>query len=470
MEQHSTSPSARPKRVVVVGAGISGLATAYWLKKQGVDVTVLEKEPSAGGTMKTARENGWLIETGPNSALETTPLFRELTGELGLSGQFLYANSKADKRYILRGGRLRALPMGPKDFLTTDLWTLAGKLRLLMEPFIGRALNEESIAEFVERRLGREFLDYGINPFVAGVYAGNPEQLSVQTAFPKLYALEGKYGSLINGMIRGARERKARKEIAKDRAKLFSFQNGMQTLPDTLAASLGERVRCNATVEHIIPMKAGRFPVYTVSYTEHGVRQSVEADAVVLSSPAHAASEIIRPIDPDMSAILDAIYYPPVAEIYLGFKADQVHRELDGFGFLVPAVEKRNILGCIWSSTLFPGRAPEGDVAFTIFVGGARQPELVALTDEELLSIVLAEVSETMRIAGGPIFQQITRWGKAIPQYNIGYYKVLQAIERFEQNFPGAFICSNYRGGIAVGDCVMNAEKTTKAVSAYIKQ
>src|ERR1041385_860379 len=249
-------PEISSKTIAVIGAGISGLCAAYWLNQKGMNVIVLERDSSAGGTMKTIRENGWLVETGPNSTLETTPLLSQLFDELGITDQRIYANEASNRRYILRNGKLHPLPMSTGAFLRSKLWSLPGKLRLMKEPFIGKVNKEESIAEFVERRLGREFLDYAINPFVAGVYAGSPEQLSVQAAFPKLYALEEKYGGLIRGMIRSRKERKARKEVAKDRAKMFSFIEGMQTFPNAIAARLGDSVELNCTVERIVPMRA----------------------------------------------------------------------------------------------------------------------------------------------------------------------------------------------------------------------
>ena len=408
------------------------------------------------------------MRAGPNSALETTPLLRELFDQLEITDQRLYADDAASKRFIVRNGMLNVLPMGVGSFLSTRLWSVGGKLRLLKEPFIKKALTEESIAEFVTRRLGKEFLDYAINPFVAGVYAGSPEKLSVRFAFPKLYALEAQYGGLMKGTIKSRSERKKRKEIAKDRARLFSFSNGMQTLPNRLAEVLGDSLRLSTQVDHIIPMRAGRYPKYTISITHNTIRTSVEADAVVLSTPAYAASNIIRPIDPEMASMLDAVYYPPVAEIFLGFKHDQIRRRLDGFGFLVPEVEKKNILGCIWSSSLFPNRAPNGYVALTSFVGGSRRPDLVNHTDEKLTEIVMDDLRSMMGIDGMPALVKIVRWNRAIPQYNVGYGMTLKAIERFEQNYRGTFLCSNYRGGIAVGDCIMNSEKTVQTVTEYL--
>lgn len=455
--------------IVIIGAGISGLCVAYWLKKSGIEVLVLEQEHEVGGTMKTIHDNGWLIETGPNSALETTPLFRQLFNEVNIADEVVYGNELSNNRFILRDGVLHTLPMSPPAFLKTKLFSISGKLRLIQEPFIGRATKEESIAEFVERRLGREFLDYAINPFVAGVYAGNPEQLSVRAAFPKLYALEEKYGGLIKGMLGSRKERKQRKEVAKDRAKLFSFKDGMQTLPKALAAYLGDSVQTGCSVEHVIPMRAGKYPIYHVSYKQGETKTTIEAKAVIFASPASATARMIRPIDPEMSATLESIYYPPVSEIFLGFKREQVQHKLDGFGFLIPAKEKRSILGSLWSSTLFPNRAPDGHVALTTFLGGARQPELTAGSEEQKIKIVYDELASLLGITGAPVFTKVIHWNKAIPQYNVGYGKILNAIERFEANFRGACICSNYRGGISVGDCVMTSERVAQRVVEMLK-
>jgi oxygen-dependent protoporphyrinogen oxidase len=457
--------------VCIVGGGVSGLTAAFWLRQAGIDTIVLEKEPWPGGTMRTTHENGWLIETGPNSALETTPLLATMFTALGLEEEREYANPASDRRYVLRDGTLHPIPMSPGAFLTSRLWTTRAKLRLLREPFVGRAAGEESIAEFVARRLGREFLDYAINPFVAGVYAGNPEELSVRSAFPKLYALEEKYGGLIKGMIRGAKERRQRAEKAKDRARMFSFKSGMQAFPDALARDLGWRVRCGAEVrrvERTIP--GGPGGPYRVVYREKGASYELQADAVVLSVPSYVAGPLLRPYSETLATQLGAVYYPPVAEVFLGFRLTDLRRPLDGFGYLIPAVERRNILGTIWSSALFSGRAPAGHAALTTFVGGSRQPHLVDASERELVDLVLSDLRSIMGVSGDPVIARVIRWDRAIPQYRLGYGTFLAEIERFEAGNPGLFVCSNYRGGIAVGDCVMNAEKTATRVRAAVRQ
>ena len=287
----------------------------------------------------------------------------------------------------------------------------------------------------------------------------------MQHAFPKLYALENRYGGLIVGALRSRKERKKRNETAKNIARLFSFDDGMQVFPKALAAVLGRSLHLNTRVEQIIPQKVGDRPLYTIRYTRDGTTSTMEARHVILSVPAYATAEIIRGIDPETANVLKSIYYPPVAEIFLGYRDSVIGTKLDGFGFLVPGREERKILGCIWSSVIFQNRAPAGHAALTVFAGGARQPEMASLEEKELLGLVRQDLADLMNVRGLPEISKIIRWGKAIPQYTMGYGKILQAIDRFEENFRGAYICSNYRRGIAVGDCVMNAKRTAEIIA-----
>jgi oxygen-dependent protoporphyrinogen oxidase len=453
--------------ITIIGGGISGLTAAWWLRKQGYSVTIFEQDSSPGGTMKTIRKDGWLIEAGPNSALETSPLFKTLFSDLGLTDELVYANPAGSNRYILRGGILHPLPMSPGQFLRSKLWSLAGKLRLLKEPFVGKAAKEESIAEFVERRLGKEFLDYAINPFVAGVFAGAPEQLSVRAAFPKLYALEEKYGGLIRGQIGGARERKKRGEVAKDRAKMFSFKHGMQTLPEALGKALGKHLYLSTVAERI--EYNGNDQIYIVHLSVGGRPQTHQTRSIIFAVPASVAARLIGTFDGRiLTTDIQTIYYPPVTEVFIGYRAEQVKCPLDGFGFLIPEKEKRSILGTIWSSALFEGRAPEGCVAFTVFVGGSRQPENAHWNDDRILTTVKVELQELMQISGEPVMTHITRWPKAIPQYHLGHLNIVEQIKNFEANHPGLFISGNYRDGISVGDCVIQSEKISQRAMEYI--
>ncbi len=456
--------------VIVVGGGVTGLATAWWLKKSGLDVLALESDDAVGGTMKTLREDGWLIESGPNTALETTPLFATLGGDCGIAGEVRYGNEKANRRYILRGGTLHLLPMTPGGLLGSRLWSWRGKLRLAGEPFIGRGRKDETIAEFVERRLGREFLDYAINPFVAGVYAGDPARLSVRAAFPKLYALEERYGGLIRGQIQGARERRRRAEKAKDRARLFSYAEGMQTLPEALGRALGESLLTGAAVQEIRVLDSGGEGArFEVQGKHKGVPARFFCSVLVTAVPADRAAGLIRPLDPAVASALREIPYPPVAEVFLGFRADQVRRPLDGFGFLVPEKEGRQILGTLWSSTLFEGRAPKGHVALTTFIGGSRQSDLALKPDGILLDSALSELRPLLGIDGKPGFARIIRWQRAIPQYEIGHLEKMRSLQEFEQRIPGLFVTGNFRGGISVGDCMVSADQTALHVRKHLQ-
>ena len=447
-------------RVCVIGAGISGLSTAHFLKRSGAEVIVLEKNGAAGGTIGSRVIDGYLVENGPNSTSETNFVIDELLSDLGISDEKIYADANAKYRFIVRGGKLHALPSGPGSFFSTKLWTWRGKLRLLKEPFVGRADEEESIADFVARRLGREFLDYAINPFVAGVYAGNPSELSVRAAFPKLYALEEKYGGLLKGTIKGARERKMRDEKAKVSAKLFAFRSGMGILPTTAAHKMSGSVLFNSEVRNLTSDGSK----FRVTYVRDGKQTGEVFDSVVLATPSYSAAEILKAFNPELSSELMKIKYPPVAVAVTGYRREQIKSDVGGFGFLVPEIEKRKILGTIWSSSIFPNRAPEGYVELTSFIGGSRQPQIVDLPDREIATLCHLENSALMRIEGEPAFVSTTKWKMAIPQYNIGHLSILNAIRRVESMYKGFYICSNYKDGISVADCIANGKKTADSI------
>ena len=448
---------ANNKKVIVLGAGISGLTTAYLLHQDGYEVTVLEKNDRVGGSIETVIENGLLFDRGPNSALETTPLIAKLVEELNLTDQFVYANKKGNKRYILRNNQLHALPISPPALIKSKLFSTKAKLRLMKEPFIGKSQDGyyQSIAEFVTRRLGQEFLDYAINPFVAGVYAGNPEDLSIKSAFPKLYALEEEYGGLIVGTIRSIRKRKKRKEKSKQSAKMISFKDGMKVLPEAIANYLGDRVKLNAGVFAIKKTADGN---YGVAYKEGGQNLTLLTDIVLSTIPAYAAGELFNHFDDGLTKHLNDVYYPPVLVLYLAYNKNDVGQPLDGFGFLVPSKEEKSFLGAIWSSVIFPNRAEDNVASFTLFVGGSRNPGFVYDNEEELIKTVRQEFEELMDIKGEPLHLAKRFWEKAIPQYTIGYVESENYFDHFEKDNKGIFLSGNYRGGISVGDCITNAE------------
>jgi len=449
-------------KVVILGGGVSGLTAAYLLNKDGYDVTVLEKKNTVGGSIESVSENGYMFDRGPNSALETTPLIEQIVNELGLKEEFVYANKKGNKRYILRESVLHPLPMNPISFFKSKLFSGSGKLRLFAEPLFGRSKDGyyQSIADFVKRRLGKEFLDYAINPFVAGVYAGNPEDLSVKSAFPKLYDLEEKYGGLIVGTFKSIKERKNRPEVAKQSAKMFSFVSGMQILPETIAITLGDKVHLQSEVTSVEKVSTG----YKINYTDTGNPLTITCNYLVSTVPAFIASEIFCPLDKEVAEHLNKVYYPPVLVLYIAYDKKDVGRPLDGFGFLIPAKEKKSFLGAIWSSVLFPNRAPEDKASFTLFIGGAREP-MVGTYDKELLfKRVRNEFETLMRINAEPVYFSYKFWPRAIPQYNIGYIEHENSFAKFEVENPGLILAGNFRDGISVGDCIKSAEKIVNKI------
>ena len=455
------------KKILVLGAGISGLTTAYWLHKEGYDVTVLEKKSEVGGSMESFWDSGYLFDRGPNSGLETSPLIRTLIDDLNLNEQFIYASKAGNKRYILRDNHLHPLPMSPPAFIKTKLFSTAAKLRLFVEPLIGRSEDGyyQSISDFVTRRLGREFLDYAINPFVAGVYAGNPDNLSVKSAFPKLYALEEDYGGLIIGSIKSMKKRKQRAEKSKQSAQMFSFTDGMQVLPKAITAKLGEKVITSAEVTSIRKNRDG----YTVSFNYMGSPKEINCDILLSTLPAYVAADLFKDIDEKLFKHLSEIYYPPVIVLFLGYSKSVIGQPLDGFGYLIPEKEKKSFLGAIWSSVIFPNRSNENKAAFTLFIGGARNPEIENSDKEIIINKVKAEFQQLMKITGKPDFESYRYWSKAIPQYNIGYIEHENYFDEFEKNNPGIVIGGNYRGGISVGDCIKNSELVAEKIKSSLK-
>jgi len=446
-------------KVAVIGAGISGLTTAYFLKKQGREVQVFEKENRVGGSMITEKQDGFLIDLGPNSTLETSDVLRNLIDQVGLAEQKVYANELSNNRYVVRNGELHVLPMSPPAFLKTRLFSWKAKLRLLKEPFIPRVQTDEiSLADYVRYRLGEEFLDYAINPFVAGVYAGDPEKLSAPAAFPKLFNLEQKYGSFIKGAIKGKKERKKRGEVAKDRAKMFSFLDGMHVFPRTLAKELGPNIHLQSEVLEIIAEDQG----FKLLIKNENEELTLQFDQVVLSVPTYVQARLLKPLLNEQVKLLDQVHYPPVAVVFMGFERSAVKHPLDGFGFLIPAREKRQILGSIFSSTIFPARAPQGKVAFTTFVGGTRQPDEALKSDDELKKSVLKDLDDLLGLQDEPVLTKIRRWPRAIPQYQLGYKTVQQLFDDLEKQFPGLYFAGNFRRGISVGDSVLSAHETVE--------
>ena len=450
------------KRVCIIGGGISGLCAAYRLKKQGVEVLLLEKNSFVGGNIQTEKFDGFLIEYGPNSTLVSEHLFA-LADELGLSPEIAYADSTAKKRYILKNGELQALPLKIAGLIGSKSFSVKAKLRLLKEPFIkSKAADDESISEFFARRLGREIVDYAVDPFISGIFAGNPDNLSLKSAFPSLFEMEKNYGSLLKGAIFSPKEKKSK--VPKTASRTVSFKNGMQTLTDKLFAVLGESVRLNTEAFEIKKADNGKYSLQT---NDAEINAEI-FDSIVISTPSFVAARLIKNFDAELSERLAGVYHPPIAVVFTAFKKENIKSDLDGFGFLIPKIERRKILGSLWNSAIFAGRAPENFYLLTTFIGGARNAELAEKSEDVLMEIALEELNSILGLSGAPVFAKVKKWEKAIPQYNIGYEKIIESIEDFKRQNAGIFYCSNFYRGISVSDCIKNSRLAAEEVLDFL--
>lgn len=470
------------KSVAIIGAGITGLTAAFYLKRQGLAVTVYEASGRVGGVIQSLRQGGYLAEFGPNTLLETSPKIAQLIRDAGLLSRRLDPDPKAGARYVVRYGRPIAMPGSPLGFFTTELFTLKAKLAVLREPFIKPRRDgvEESIGQFVVRRFNQEFLDHAIDALVAGIYAGDPHKLSVVHAFPKLKALEDHYGSMIKGQIFGARERKRRGEVAKDRAPKFSFDEGLQVLPDTLAAQLGEAVKLKTAVTRLTKTATG-WTVQTQT-ASGGARAGHDAVIFCGTAPKLAELEIIGAPstssasretrnEPSRRSALQAfseIRYPPVASVVLGFRREDVVHDCCGFGMLIPKIEGFKILGTIFSSALFPNRAPAGHLTLTTYVGGERHPELALLPADKLVALVCADLQKLLGVRGQPTFRHVVVYPRAIPQYNVGYGRFKELMTKLETDAPGLFLAGHYRDGVSLSDSIVSGINVSTRVAAAL--
>jgi protoporphyrinogen/coproporphyrinogen III oxidase len=443
----------------VVGAGAAGLAAAYRLTRLGHDVTVYEASDRAGGSVRTERRDGFLAEHGPNSMQAPTESVAHLFRELGLDEQRVEAAPAARTRYIVRAGRPQALPLSPPAVLTSSFFSPRARLALLTEPLAAAPpQGDESIAAFVRRRFGAEFLDYAAGPFVSGVYAGDPEALSMRHALPKLHALEREHGSVLLGGLKAGRRR--RPEGGRAPA-LISFRDGMEELVGRLAGALRGRVRLQHAVLGVRRAERGWIVETAAGAHAH--------DGLVLAAPAHALAALpLAAASGDRLRELEAIPHPGVAALVLGFRRDQVTHPLDGFGVLAPAVERRRILGALFSSSLFPNRAPEGHVTLTVFAGGVRQPDVFALDPAALEEMALAELADLLGVSGTPVFRTLARWPRAIPQYVLGYDRFLEALGAIEAANPALRFAGSYRSGVSLGDTLRSGLDAADALHARL--
>ncbi len=436
------------KSIAIIGAGITGLTAAFYLKRKGFSVTLYEASDRAGGVIRSLRRDGFLAEFGPNTTLETSPKIAQLITDLNLKARRLYTNPAAKNRYLVRDKKAVAMPSSPAGFITTPLFSFGAKMAVLREPFVPprRDGADESVAEFVRRRLNQEFLDRAVDPMVSGIYAGTPDNLSVRHALPRLLEQEQKYGSLIRGQIFGAGERKRSGQVARSRAKMFSFDEGLQVLPDSIASRLGDSIKFNTAVNGLTQTKNG-WRLLTAGGES-------EFDAVIYCGNAHRLAELkLGGVD---LKIFSEVRHPPIASVVLGFRRADVAHPLDGFGMLIPKKENFKILGSIFSSSLFPNRAPENHVVLTSYIGGERNPGLASGSPDELVAMTRTDLRSLLGVNGEPVFQHVAFYPRAIPQYNVGYGRFKDALTEIENRFPSLFFAGSYRDGISLGDSIVS--------------
>jgi len=473
-------------KLVVVGGGVSGLATAFRIRErfaahgQTPDLCVLEAAERAGGKVRTELTDGFRMEWGPNGFLDGKPDTLALCKDLGLEGALLPSSEAARKRYVFSCGKLHQVPETPVSFLRSQLLTPGGRFRVVGEFFAPKTPPgiDTSISEFGNRRLGREAQEKLLDPMVSGIFAGDPAILSLASCFPRIAEMEQEHGSLLRAMMAlqrqrrrerrgesnkgydepGQRERNRVGGPAGPAGTLTSFERGMEQLIQTLEERLGKSLRKECLVTSLLPSDNGKETKgYRIHYRHQGVEQTMIADAVVLAVPAYEAERILVEIDPGVADLLKGIPYAPLVVVGLGYPKNQAPGPLDGFGFLVPYQEGSPVLGSLWTSSVFPGRAPQDYVFTRNMVGGWRNGSTVGLDEEELETMVLEMMEKAVGGRGKVHFRRFVRHPKAIPLYLLGHGRRLAAIEQRLERVPGVYLTGNAFRGVALNDCTREA-------------
>lgn len=467
------------KKIIIIGGGISGLATAYSLEERAeregksVSITLLEKKNQIGGNILTERVGDFLIEGGPDCFLSEKPWAIELTEKLGISDKLLCTNDDFRKTFVLYKGLLRELPEGVILMIPTrlipliksDLISFTGKLRMAMELFIPKkkSIKDESLSQFVRRRLGGDVLNKIAEPLVAGIHAGNPDTMSVRSTFPKFVQMEEEYGSLIKAML-------ARKKLVnansqggkKPKYTMFmALKDGLSEMPATIVKNLKmTKILINREVAGV-----EKRDVFKISLKNGEV---LDADAVVFASPAYETARILRGLDTSISDILNKIPYVSTATVSLAYKKNSISHPMNGFGFVIPKLEKRKIMAATWVSRKFSYRAPDDSVLIRCFVGGNHNEGLVFLDEREMTKMVKDELKDIMGITAEPLFTRIYRWEKAMPQYTIGHDERLSTLNQILSNHSGIFITGSAYRGIGISGCVYDADITAESAIKYL--
>jgi len=460
------------KKVIVIGGGISGLSTAWLLRDKAaragkeLELTLLEKESCTGGKIRSIKADGYLCEWGPNGFLDSKPQTLDLCSSIGVSNNLHRSNDNARKRFIYSGGELHRLPENGPSFLKSRLISWPGKMRLALEPtpFVASAPQgvDETLGDFGRRRLGKEALDKLIAPMVSGIFAGDPETMSLVSCFPRIAELEREYGGLVRAMVMLAKKKKQERAAGKTVSTaagpggvLTSFREGIQYLSDALADSLRGIIRPCSPVVRVEKGSSSRYRLTCQDGSIH------DADAVIAATPAFATAGMLEELDAGITSILNQIPYASMTVICCGYERERIAHPLDGFGYLIPKKEGLSTLGTLWDSSMFGNRAPQGTVLLRSMMGGACFPQYINLSDDEVLARVRNDLRTVMGIDAAPSFVRIFRHQQAIPQYTVGHGKRLAALEELLQRHGGLILTGNSYRGIGLNDCVAAAQRAS---------
>lgn len=455
------------KRVVVVGGGVTGLTTAFDVREAAagagldVEIVVLEARHRAGGNIRTERTDGYIIEKGPNGFLDNAPRTIELVHRLGLADQLQPADEAAARRFVYRDGRLHEAPTGPLSFLRSPLLSLPGRLRVLGEPFARSRPQgvDESIHDFASRRIGREAASVLVDAMVSGVFAGDAHDLSLQSSFPKMARMEAEHGGLVHAMVAHMKERRS----AGPGGTLTSFRMGLDTLVHGLMEALGDGVLRTAAPVVAIEPGDGERP-WRVRLADDA---AVAADAVVVTIPSPRAAPLLEAADPALAEAAGEIGTAGLAVVATAFDASGIP-PVDGFGFLVPRGEDLRILGCLWDSSIFPGRAPEGKVLVRSMIGGAHDPAAVSEDEDVLLGHVRRDLTTAMGIEAEPELTRVYRWPLGIGQYTVGHAARLDRIhDRLRAN-PGLSLAGSSYYGVSMNACIEKSSEQAREIVGYL--
>ena len=441
--------------IVIIGAGLTGLTTAFALRNKNRNVTILERADRVGGQIQSHHVNGFVFESGPNTGVVKYPEVMDLFRSLNDGCKLEIAQASAKRRLIWKGNKFHELPSGLLSAITTPLFSTYDKLRILTEPFRAKGNNpDESVAELTKRRLGTSYLDYAVDPFLAGVYAANPTMLPTKYALPKLYDLEQDYGSFILGAIKKARQPKTDRDKTATK-EVFSTHGGLSSLTNAMADKIGsDNILLNAKSISITPSADG----FDINYTVNGEQHNIKCNKVVTTCGAYALSALLPFVDSDIMQSITSLKYAPVIQVGVGI-ADTKGVNHSAFGGLVPSKEKRDVLGILFPSDCFAERAPQKGAAYAFFIGGMRHPEMINLSDEEIKRHVIDDLHSMMKYPANtqPDEIEIYRHDKAIPQYESSTGNRLKSIDLLQQTYPGLVIAGNLKDGIGMGDRIKQA-------------